>query len=89
MTDTLCHHPSVTGHADREKPPPGDLLSTAEFVAACNPRRPNGAHPLTLRTLQRCIAAGEVEAYRPGKRRWKIPEREVARFTREHHWQRD
>jgi excisionase family DNA binding protein len=78
-----------TGRTARGRSPSSALLSTAEFLAAVNPRRPLGAQPLTLRTLQRCIAAGEVEAYRPGKRRWKIPEREVARFTREHRWQRD
>jgi excisionase family DNA binding protein len=74
------------GDTGREGLPDGGLLSTAEFVAAVNLRRPKGTMPLTVRTCLRCIAAGEIERYRPGKRRWKIPEREVPRFVRDYRW---
>ena len=77
---------SVVAATPHGPPPPGAMLSTAQFVAAVNQRRPRGAQPLSMRTCLRCIAAGEIEHYRPGARCWQIPEREVGRFVRDHRW---
>jgi hypothetical protein len=70
-------------------PPPGQMLSCPQFVAACNASRPKGTKPLTLRTAARIVSRGDVERYRPGKRAWRIPVSEVSRFVREHEWQPD